>query len=364
MLCLFLQSTTNFNYLRMKNYIYIFAALVLIAACKPNSSSKNYDTAPMLKNLAENIILPNYISLETKAISLNDAVLVLKNTPNSTNLADAQIKFLEAYKAWQKVSPFQFGPAEDIALNTINIYPTDTAQISANISSGTYNLETAANIDASGFPALDFLLFYGTESEILSRFTNVNFASYAVAASLQIRTKTSTVKTDWQTSYANTFMTSTDLSVGGSLSLLTNALVLNFEKDAREAKIGIPAGVRTLNQIVPQNVEAFYSKNSILLAKEHIAGFKALYEGNNGASFKSILIGLDKETLAENISTHILNIETSLNTLSDPFDAMLNTNNEPALAAYAEYQKLLPLLKVDMTAALGLLITYSDSDGD
>ena len=120
MLCLFLQSTTNFNYLSMKNYIYIFAALVLIAACKPNSSSKNYDTAPMLKNLAENIILPNYISLETKAISLNDAVLVLKNTPNSTNLADAQIKFLEAYKAWQKVSPFQFGPAEDIALNTIN----------------------------------------------------------------------------------------------------------------------------------------------------------------------------------------------------------------------------------------------------
>ena len=354
----------NFNYSRMKNYTYLFLVLVLIAACKPNTNTKSYDTAPMLKNLAENIILPNYIALETKVISLNDAVLVLKNTPNSANLTDAQNKFLDAYKAWQKVSPFQFGPAEDVALNTINIYPTDTAQINGNINSGTYNLETASNIDASGFPALDFLLFYGTESEILNRFMNANFANYAVDVAEQIKTKVNVVKSDWQTSYSSKFMASTDLSVGGSLSLLTNALVLNFEKDAREAKIGIPAGVRTLNQIVPQNVEAFYSKNSILLAKEHIAGFKTLYEGNNGASFKTILISLGKETLANNISTHILNIETSLNTLSDPFDSMLNANNEPALAAYAEYQKLLPLLKVDMTAALGLLITYSDSDGD
>lgn len=354
----------NFNYLRMKKYIYLFLVFGLIAACKPNTNTKNYDTAPMLKNVAENIILPNYSLLETKVNALNDAVLVLKNTPNATNLTDAQNKFLEAYKAWQKVSPFQFGPAEDIALNTINIYPTDTAQINGNASSGVYNLEAASNIDASGFPALDYLLFYGTESEILNRLMNANYADYAVAVSTQMKTKVSNVKSDWQTSYANKFMTSTDLSVGGSLSLLTNALVLNLEKDAREAKIGIPAGVRTLNQIVPQNVEALYSKNSILLAKEHIAGFKTLYEGNNGASFKTVLIGLEKETLANNISEHILNIETALNTLSDPFDVMLNANNEPALAAYAEYQKILPLLKVDMTAALGLLITYSDSDGD
>lgn len=348
----------------MKKYIYFLAALVFFAACEPSSGGSKIDTAPMLTNVAENIILPNYAVLETKVSSLNDAVQDLKITPNTANLTVAQTTFLSAYKAWQKVSPFQFGPAEDIALNTINIYPTDTAQINGNIATGSYNLDAASNIDASGFPALDYLLFFGTETEILNRFSSPADSEYARAVSEQMKNKVSQVKNLWESSYKSTFLAATGTAVGSSLSELTNAMILNYEKNVREAKIGIPAGVRTLNQIVAEKVEALYSQNSILLAKEHLAGYKDLYEGKNGQSFKSILIAEGNETLANNISTHLSSIETSLNTLSDPFDVMLQNDNTAALATYAEYQKLLPLLKVDMTATLGLLITYSDSDGD
>ncbi|MGB1314732.1 MAG: imelysin family protein [Chitinophagales bacterium] len=348
----------------MKNILYFLFGLVLVFACKPNSNSKNYETAEMLKNVAENIVLPNYTALETNTNTLNNTVQDLRFSPDAANLVAAQNAFLEAYKSWQKVSAFQFGPAADVALNTINIFPTDTTQIQSNIAASTYNLDAASNIDASGFPALDYLLFSGTEFEILNRFSTAADSEYALAVSEQIKNKVSQVKNLWETSYKTTFLAATGNAVGSSLSELTNAMILNFEKNAREAKIGIPAGVRTLNQIVPDKVEAFYSKNSILLAKEHIAGFKELYEGKNGDSFKAILIAVDKETLANNMSSHISNIETSLNLLSDPFNEMLENDNTAALATYAEYQKLLPLLKVDMTAALGLLITYSDSDGD
>lgn len=348
----------------MKKFIYLFTVLILIAACKPNANTINYKTEAMLKNVAENIILPNYTLLQTNISELNDAVLDLKNTANSSNLTAAQNKFLEAYKAYQKCSPYQFGPAVDVALHTINIYPTDTSKINNNISSGTYNLETASNIAASGFPALDYLLFYGNESEILSRLANTAYTDYMIAVSQQMDTKATEVKNAWVSTYKNTFMTATDQSVGGSVGILTNAMILDFEKNAREAKIGIPAGVRTLNQIIPGNVEALYSKNSVLLAKEHLAGVSELYEGKNGESFKALLISVGKETLANNITTHLSDIETALNTLTDPFSDMLISSNQKALTAYGEYQKLLPLLKVDMTAALALLITYADSDGD
>ena len=40
-------------------------------------------------------------------------------------------------------------------------------------------------------------------------------------------------------------------------------------------------------------------------------------------------------------------------------------NNKTALSVtYAELQRLVPYIKVDMTSALGVLITYQDNDGD
>jgi len=39
--------------------------------------------------------------------------------------------------------------------------------------------------------------------------------------------------------------------------------------------------------------------------------------------------------------------------------------NKPMVQeTYQELQKLVPLIKVDMTSALGVLITYQDNDGD
>ena len=40
-------------------------------------------------------------------------------------------------------------------------------------------------------------------------------------------------------------------------------------------------------------------------------------------------------------------------------------NNKPAVnECYSKMQQLVPYTKVDMTSALGVLITYQDNDGD
>ena len=42
----------------------------------------------------------------------------------------------------------------------------------------------------------------------------------------------------------------------------------------------------------------------------------------------------------------------------------IQTNKTQVDNAYEKLQQLVPLLKVDLTSALGVLITYADNDGD
>lgn len=348
----------------MRNFIILLNLLLAITACKTDDSSAKYDTSITLNNVTDNIILTGYQELANNTSLLQGNIDVLKSNITEENLIIVQNSFLSTYTTWQKISMFEFGPSVDEALTSLNIYPTNIDRINDNILNGNYNLESASNIVSTGLPALDYLLFNDTKANILIKLADLNYLNYLVAVTEQLATKSNTVNNNWKNSYSATFKASTAIDAGSSISILANAFILNFEKNGREAKIGIPAGVRTLNEAIPSNVESFYSGNSIALAKEQIAILKNIYEGNGSENYKAILTGLGKKALADNISSDFIAIETSLNTLTDPFSDMLTADNQTAISTYAEYQKLLPLLKVDMTAALGLLITYSDSDGD
>lgn len=348
----------------MKYLILFFSAFICFTSCETKSDNEQYDPTETINNVITNIILPNYEALATDAALLKENIDVLKNDITESNLTTVQNNFSATYQSYQKVSMFEFGPATDEALSTLNIYPTDDDKINNNILNGNYNLEAASNMVATGLPALDYLLFHDTKTNIVAQLADTDYLDYLVAVAEQLANKTSNVNNTWKNSYSNTFMASTGTSAGSSISVLTNAFILDFEKNGREGKIGIPAGVRTLNEAIPTNVETYYSGNSILLAKTHMEAIISVYQGTGSQNFKVLLIDSEKEDLANNISTQFTSIQSSLNTLTDPFSDMLISSNQPAISTYAEYQKLIPLLKVDMTSALNLLITYSDSDGD
>ena len=68
--------------------------------------------------------------------------------------------------------------------------------------------------------------------------------------------------------------------------------------------------------------------------------------------------------LSDVINTQMDLIITELNSLNDPLSNEV-TQNKPAVSnAYDYMQQLVPYIKVDMTSALGVLITYQDNDGD
>jgi predicted lipoprotein len=364
----------------------IFLALIAITAfavvqsCKKSDGGNNinnnssFDRKGMLTNISTNIIIPGYTAYQVAATSLDASVTTFNATPNAANLTALQTAFQAAYKQWQAVSVFEIGPAAAIQLRVnTNTYPADINQISSNITSKTYNPGLLANLAAKGLPAIDYLLF-GTGADntaILVQYTTGPNAAYSktylAALSAELKANATTVLTAWTGAYQTTFVNADGTDVGSSVGELTNQLVYDYET-LKNYEIGIPAGVQSMGTTYPQKAQAYYSKMSVQLVKLHLQAIQNIYMGGSGSGFDDYLVKVNAKynngSLNDAIVAQFASATTTLQALSDPLSANIQTNNTAVVATYTELQKLTVLLKTDMTSSLGILITYGDNDGD
>ena len=339
-----------------------------------------FDRAALLANWTDNIIVPAYEEFYPFTEALEESVTAFANDPTAVGLSQVRTDWLAAYRAFQWVSMFEIGPAEEFRFRArLNTYPTDTASIDEFIASGTYDLELPSTIDAQGFPALDYLL-YGiadTEEAIIDFYENdptaPNHLVYMQNLAANIKTLASLVRDQWLMSFAASFKTNTAASATGSIDKLTNDYIFYYEKALRAGKIGIPAGVFSTDPL-PQNVEAFFNQEvSKELALEALQAVQSFFNGNgqaggNGRGFKSYLDFLNTIKNGEDLSTLINEqfdlARLAINDLDDNFATQVQTNNTAMLEAYDELQRNVILLKVDMLQALSIDVDFVDTDGD
>lgn len=362
--------------------------LLMIAgfvSCKKSddkgSGDNGLDRKPMLTNYADNYILPAYQSMETGLTTLQTQATAFTEQPTEANLSSLKAAWRSAYLTWQTVDLLEFGPAEEVSLRMyMNTYPVTTTKVEENIGSGNYNLETFGNKDAQGFPALDYLIngLGNTSASVLEKYTTdplaANYKKYLKDVIAKMQEKVTSVKNSWS-DYRNIFVSATGTDVNGSISKMTNAYVLYYERFLRSGKIGYPVGAMT-GVALPTHVEAYYtpefSKELAIKALENVIAF---YEGKNydgtatAESMKSYLaaVGTKDESgtlMADVISTEFNIALNALKGFNTTFrDGVVN--NRPALLGiYENLQQVVALLKVDMVSAFGISITYVDNDGD
>lgn len=68
--------------------------------------------------------------------------------------------------------------------------------------------------------------------------------------------------------------------------------------------------------------------------------------------------------LSDIIATQFEVCTSKLNALGNNLNSQVITNNQLMLDTQVQMQKLVKLLKVDMTSAMSITITYTDNDGD
>jgi len=371
----------------LKFYFSVFAALILIStACSddntPDGLNDDFDRAAMLENMGNNIILPAYEDMEIDISELEQAINSFTSNPNITTLEAAQESLKKARITWQRINLLQFGPAETVALRSfINTFPADTGKIESNIDSGSFTLGTLDNQNAAGFPAMGYLL-HGvgdTAEDIVSRYTTAGDAEQRLGYLTDnmdfVQANIEQVINAWKPDGGDnigTFLSEDNAGtdVGSSLGQLFNAsFVVHYERFLRDAKIGIPSGVRSANIPRPGNVEAFYGGYSVELALANLQTVENLYlgrtfEGTDGIGLEENLQALGAEDLDNTVKNEFTEAFSALESLQDPLSAQIDNNNDPVLNAFIEVQDLVGLIKSDIASRLGITITFQDNDGD
>ncbi|CAN0183055.1 unnamed protein product, partial [Chrysoparadoxa australica] len=118
--------------------ILLFAAVSLtFLACKPNVGpieSAQFQKSELLTDLTNELILPNYRTLQTKVDDLIKSLDDFDKSVSGANFETIQNKWLDCNIAFQAVRTYEFGPAMEIGFRAaFGTFPTDSELIDANI---------------------------------------------------------------------------------------------------------------------------------------------------------------------------------------------------------------------------------------
>ncbi len=377
-----------------------FVALIVIGvSCKKNKSddptatnqsnnttttSVKYDRTAFLNNMGQNVIIPRYLDLKTKMSTLTSSASTFTNTPTTTNLAAAQADFLAAYKSWETVSQFAFGPADvnNLVTTQVNAFPANATTINNNITSGSYDFSSSSSASFSGFPAIDYLLFSktGSAQDICDSYNNSsNRKKYLNDVIADLTNKINTVYSQWisGSNYLSVFKALNGTDVSSSTSALLNQMALELD-NFKNYKLGIPLGAYnavgsapSYNASHPEESEGYYSDSSLTLMKQAIISMRDMYTGKTVAGVDST--GFDDYLIAINqasVNTAIINqfnvVINKVNAIPETYSQSLSDANKKVLIenVFTETTLLLKNIKVDLSTAIAVEITFSDNDGD
>lgn len=361
----------------LKNILILCVISFAIASCSDdnvNNPKVDLDKKALLENYADFLIIPSYDSLFTAVKQLKSTYNDLAAGYSESKLNKLQQAFTNVQIEWQSCSPYGFGPAEDVLLRqSMNTFPTDTTRINENISSGEYSLMTTSNFKAKGLSALDYLLYRYNLSDEESIFSDAKRLTYLKDLIDDIYNNVESVVKGWQT-YKNTFVTKSGNDVGSSLSLLVNQFIFDFEI-AKRAKIGFPLGIYS-SDVLPYLFESPYSSHSIILLTANLRAYRKLFVGpinNSSTKTNNLYDYLNQITATRSdslLSGMIVNkfddLDSLINLLDVPLEQSVLIESEKSKVndIYIKMQELTVLLKVDMTSAMGIQITFQDNDGD
>jgi hypothetical protein len=261
---------------------------------------------------------------------------------------------------------FDFGPGMNQNLTmTLGTFPTDSVTIEANIQSGSYNLSSISNYDAIGFPALDYLLFKSNAYQDIS--TSLTRKKYIREVVLKMKNEIDQTVSEW-TTYRNSFVDGSSNSSTSPFSLLVNNYIRDYEV-LKWTKLGYPLGANTGSTKNPNYLEARYSGIGKDLLSANLLALQNVYlgkgsNGTNGKGFNDYLIALGKNTTASTLTSNWNLFNQQCKALNSNLEEALTNETQQMIDLYNAIHNNTIALKTDMVGAFGVLITYSDNDGD
>ena len=376
-----------------KNLMLIFIATSLVWGCvnskedekkeeeenitnEEENQEKKLDIKELLVNSADNIIIPQLEDLKNSSQGIETAFSEFTIEPTSDNLLNLQSKYKIGYLNWQSCSFINFGSSSsDYLANYLNIFPVKTDAIDSFHENPNDKLIWTKYVGARGFPGLDYLLFEGSQEDIINRLKGLG-KEYCTKNIAFIKTYSTENYNFWknnESNYYQEFTTDDTKTTTSPFSNLVNAFCKDLEVLKNE-QLKAPGGQEFFILPVPTESEALYSGYSLDLFRAHLANLERIYKGENlsgvnGIGFDDYLSFLGTKRGDENLNELILStfskIEELVNSLNGSINEAADNQKDTVDELYRNVKALVGYTKTDMTYAFGININYADpQDGD
>ncbi len=372
----------------MKISIYTISLVVLLAifsSCEDKQKENEFkgNNKKVLKNWAENIIIPAYGNYQSKVNKLVDDAKSFKKNISSETFNNLRNSWLSTYKAYQKVLIFDIKKANSIHfLGITNTYPCNIDAIQNNIDLIAQNKANEVDLEPSfvvkkhtyqGLPALDYLLFNANHTLDYYKTEPAKYTvEYIVMLTEALQKNINSIVNYWNQNKEE-YINDTDNSVTGAYAATINAFLRTYEKDIRAAKVGYATGAIKAqnNKPAPEVIEAYYNGKvdkellkMALVSSQNFFNGKHFSNNKTGESLHSILDSLGHKDLASSINEQYNKIYTKIESMPKSLKTTAIDDNASMKSLYDVIQVNVAYYKTQMMAALKVQVGYQDTDGD
>ncbi len=351
--------------------------IMILGSTVLTSCRLGFDREAMLGRIADTVILPAHLALTEEARDLDEVTRQFTEEPNAGTLGTLREQWLATELAWKRVELYEF-PGLLLIHNAIERRPARVAFIEEAIAGaddsalGQVNGEFVESLGSTskGLSAIEYLIFPAEEQgrPVLESFDDPARSAYLAALTANLWSKTQELYQFWNSdgeNYAESFREndSEGADIESSVSLLANKLI-ELHEVSMHIKLGMPMGQTTHGIPQPEEVESYLSGNSLELMTASLESLHRTFD----AGLDDYLDYLDRRgsgnLLSMAIHTQFDTVLGALENINGPLqDAVTDAPAEVEMA-YDAMRLLLVLLKTDMSALLGITVTFGDSDGD
>lgn len=335
------------------------------------TTAGQFDRRAMIANIVETLIVPQTDQFQIEAAKLQTLVEQFASQPTPETLTAAQDQWRVAAELWAKLEPLNL-PLTMMIAPQIKKWPVNTDDIEEFIAQTEpiNSLLEPVGSPAKGLGAIEYLLFSQTaeKSEIIDSLTKTpRRMEYLVALAQNLALMGNEMVLLWSPEGSNQAQTliAADLDnevVSGALSRVCNEIIAVVENTIK-MKLDYPLHGE-LADPQPNTVESPYAGDSTPLIIATLRGVQQIFHAGLGDYLDYLAISPPEVPLSKAIDDQIEESIAALEAIDLPLEKAVLEDAESVRAARDTLKQLLVLVKVDMANQLGIIVTFTDSDGD
>ncbi len=341
-----------------------------ILACDSEEAaiSTAFDDEQIIVDFADEVVVPTYELLASRAVALETSVAALAAAPDEAKLTAARAAWIATRSPWEQSEGFLFGPVDTFGIDpALDTWPLSETDLTAVIeSSDTLTAAYVSNLPDSqkGFHAMEYLLFGDSGARTAASFS-ARELEYLHAIAGDFVTLTARLATSWSqgeggiAAYRDLFATAGKAgnSAYPSLSSAVQEIVNGMAgicDEVANGKIADPFDNKD-----PLLEESQFSHNSLLDFQDNMRSVENAYLGRVPAAGTtgrglSEWVAARNPTLDATIKTQITAAITAIGAIPGPFsEAILDESAASSiLAAQAAIRTLQDTLEGDLSDLL------------